>query len=114
MYEKGISGFSITMAEIIALNVSEAIVFDGELKSEYCPLGRFYWSVVNGEDSDEIQLNALDKLLIKNRSDLKGEIFQLYQDALEFRPKYKAILESEAKWSDADYLSDQFEEYFSE
>lgn len=112
MYGRNISGFSIIMAETISANVCGELIYQGQLSSNSHNLGSFIYSVIDGEDASDIELNALDKLLTKNNPDLKGVIFEEYNEAVAFRAKQRACDESEARACDPDYLAEQYEKHF--
>lgn len=113
MYSKNVSGFSITMVEIISANVSGHMIGHSQLSSDSDWLGSFICDVLEGIDASDIELSAIDRLLEKNRPDLKGYIYTLYKETVDFRPTMRLIEASEARACDPDYLAQQFEERYS-
>ena len=97
MYPKNVSGFSITMVEIISANISGQVIGHSQLSSGSDWLGSFICDVLDGIDASDIKLSVLDRLLEKNSPELKGYIYTLYKETVDFRPTMRLIEASEIR-----------------
>lgn len=87
-YSRNLSGFSITVAEIISANNLGETIDESSLSCAYNDLGAFISSIIYSEDyvePCEIELKTIDELLTKNNTSLKGVIYEIHESTIQFR-----------------------------